>query len=108
MRHCARLGATFGVVAFIFGCFPTASPVRAADGDDGTRVYQTVVKSTAWILVPRDSRKVSLGTGTLVDRKRHLILTNYHVVRDSKDAYALFPIYQKGKLVVEREVYEKL
>ncbi len=79
--------------------------LRAADEDVGTKVYRRVLKSVVWVHSPRGGGKVATGTGTLIERKHRLVLTNYHVVGEVDRATVMFPEYQKGKLVAEREFY---
>jgi S1-C subfamily serine protease len=51
---------------------------------------------------------MSSGTGSLIDKNRKLILTNYHVVGDEEKVYILFPEFAKGKLVAEKNHYLSL
>jgi hypothetical protein len=80
------------------------APALRAD-DDGAKVYQKTLKSVAWIHSPRGQGKLATGTGSLIDRKHRLILTNYHVVGDGDRVTVLFPSYDKGKLIAERDYY---
>jgi V8-like Glu-specific endopeptidase len=74
--------------------------------EDGTNVYQRVLKSTAWIHSPRGPGKVASGTGSLIDLKNRLVLTNYHVVGDVDPANVFFPSYNHdGRLVAEKTYY---
>src|SRR5205823_1848798 len=57
----------------------------AAAQDDGTKVYKRVVRSVVWVHSPRD-RGLAMGSGTLIDLDRRLILTNYHVVETENRA----------------------
>jgi S1-C subfamily serine protease len=50
---------------------------------------------------------VSAGTGSLIDRKNRLVVTNCHVVGDPESVLLYFPEYEKGELVVKREDYKK-
>lgn len=50
-------------------------------------------------------RKFTQGTGTLVDQKRRLVLTNYHCVDDRDSAVVIFPMFKEGKLVTARPAY---
>src|SRR5207244_11343288 len=45
------------------------------------------------------------GSGSLIDRRRRLILTNYHVVADNDRATVMFPEYRDGKRIAERDYY---
>jgi S1-C subfamily serine protease len=50
-----------------------------------------------------------MGSGSLIDVQKRLVLTNYHVVEDIKEAYAFFPIFDSKKnLIPEREKYMDL
>jgi hypothetical protein len=46
-----------------------------------------------------------MGTGWVVDAKRKLVVTNYHVVRDKEAAAVFFPLYVGGALVRDRKAY---
>src|SRR5262249_26338551 len=50
---------------------------------------------------------VNTGTGSLVDKKHRLVLTNVHVVGNPKSVMLFFPEYDKGDLVVRRDSYRK-
>src|SRR5271157_1503003 len=80
-------------------------PIRADEGDEGARVYQKVLKSVVWIHSSRGAGKLATGSGSLLDRKHRLVLTNYHVVTDNDRATVMFPIFRGGKVVAEREFY---
>ncbi len=84
---------------------------RAADWDSA-KIYKHVLPSTVWVIAPeeKDSRgniKASTGTGSLIDVKQKLVLTNYHVVGDKReDIFVFFPIIQpNGKVVSDRKTY---
>ena len=61
--------------------------------DAGASVYAKVVRSTAWVHSDRGGGKLASGSGSLVDKGRRLVLTNYHVVGDVKNATVFFPQY---------------
>jgi hypothetical protein len=87
---------------------PLALPGYAvADAEDSGKVYQSVLKSIVWIHSPRDGGKVATGTGTLIDKPRRLVLTNYHVVGNNDRVTVLFPTYRDKKLVAERDFYRE-
>jgi hypothetical protein len=75
--------------------------------DDGAKVYQEALKSVVWIYSPRGKGKAATGTGSLVDRKLKLILTNYHVAGDGDTALVMFPEYKGNKVIAEREYYQE-
>jgi hypothetical protein len=82
-----------------------AGACARADVGDGSQVYQGVLKSIAWIQSPRGQGKLATGTGSLVDKQKRLVLTNYHVVGDGDRVTVMFPIHERGKLIAEREQY---
>jgi HEAT repeat protein/S1-C subfamily serine protease/phage FluMu protein Com len=69
-------------------------------------IYQHVLKSTALvIIVGNNDLAVGGASGTLVDRKNRLLLTNYHVVANAAKFVVIFPMYRGRNLVVSREDY---
>ncbi len=76
--------------------------------DAGATVYQKVVRSTAWVHSDRGGGKLATGTGSLVDKGRRLVLTNYHVVGDVKRATVYFPEFEgreAKKTISDRKHY---
>src|SRR5262245_2228542 len=75
-------------------------------------VYKKGLKSTVWIVqeVGRTGNRVSLrtGSGAVIDVQKRLVLTNFHVVGDMKEATVLFPMFDKGNLIPERDRYMDL
>jgi hypothetical protein len=90
---------------FTWSAGPGSTAVVRADSPDAAKIYQRVLRSTVWIRAYQGQGKVSTGSGSLVDGKRLLVLTNYHVVGDTRDATVLFPAYKDGKLIAERDFY---
>ena len=89
------------VVALMVALAPAQEPSA------GGKVYKQVVPSVAWI---RTSR--ATGSGTLVDKDRKLVLTNYHVIEgaekssgyDSVQVY--FPDMAGGRPNADRNHYK--
>jgi S1-C subfamily serine protease len=112
MQQRVRVWAVaFWVLPLLAAAFGLKS-AQAADVDGG-KIYQQTLPSTVWVVVPEEktanSLKVSSGTGSLIDVKHKLVLTNYHVVQNKSDVFVLFPIIQKnGKVVTEKDTYKKL
>src|SRR5205807_7278268 len=75
-------------------------PVHAQGDASGEKIYKQTLRSTVWIIAPKGSRLASSGTGSLIDMKHKLVVTNYHVVGDSSQVLVLFPDYQKGNKLV--------
>lgn len=67
--------------------------------------YQQTLKSTAWVLTSNAENEPSTGTGVYVDAEKRLLLTNAHVVGESRKAVIFFPTQSDGKLVVRRKEY---
>jgi hypothetical protein len=101
LRHYVRFGITAAACAII------ACPEAPGQSDSGIQVYQNVLKSTVWIRSERGS-SVATGSGSLIDRRRRLILTNYHVVGNIDRATVHFPMFRGGKVVAERDDYRRV
>ena len=103
------LARTFLAAAplLVGGLLLAGPPAVRAVEEGGEKVYQRALKSTVWIIVPVGKGRASMGTGSLIDASKRIVLTNYHVVLDQDEAIVQFPIFEKGKPVVERDVYRK-
>src|SRR5260370_33661986 len=77
----------------------------ARDAEDSAKVYQTILKSIVWIHSARDKGRVATGSGTLIDKQRRLVLTNYHVVGNNNRVTVLIPAYRGTNPSTEREYY---
>ena len=82
---------------------PDAKPAPVAEA--GISVYRKVLPSTVWIHSERGRGKLATGSGSLIDRGRRLVLTNYHVVGNVKKAAVFFPAFEKNRVVPERQYY---
>ncbi|MBX3399727.1 MAG: trypsin-like peptidase domain-containing protein [Gemmataceae bacterium] len=82
----------------------TASPVARADDNEGSKVYKKTIPSVVWIHSTRD-RGLATGSGTLVDKQKRLVLTNYHVVEDNPRAKVFFPDFRDDKPIAEKKHY---
>ena len=87
--------------SIFFALLHIASPAVA---QEGAKVYKQTVPSVVWIHSARD-RGLATGSGTLVDKERRLVLTNYHVVQDTPNAKVFFPVFRDGQPVAEKEYY---
>lgn len=81
----------------------TQPPAPAADS--GISVYRQVLKSVVWVHSDRGGGKRATGSGSLIDKGRRLVLTNYHVVGEVKRATVFFPAFEGKKVVPERRYY---
>ncbi len=68
------------------------------------KVYRHTLKSTTWIIAKAENG-YSTGSGVLVDLKRKWVVSNYHVVGDSKDVLVFFPQHKDEQLIAERQHY---
>jgi hypothetical protein len=101
MIHAIRRTFVVGLAAVIL----VPGGASARDAEDSAKVYQNVLKSIVWIHSPRDKGRVATGSGTLVDKPRRLVLTNYHVVGNNDRVTVVFPAYRGTKPIAEREYY---
>src|SRR6266851_7374451 len=76
----------------------------------GTDVYKHALKSVALILTVHQGGEVSLGTGTLIDQKNRLVLTNFHVAGTGLQNKVYFAIYREkdGTLIAEPQKFLQL
>jgi S1-C subfamily serine protease len=72
----------------------------------GQEVYQRTLRSTAYVYVRLRSGAQGNGTGSLIDKKRRLVLTAYHVVDNTSEVRIFFPAYDAtGKVISDRAFY---
>lgn len=67
-------------------------------------IYQSTLASTVWVL-SKNSDGTSSGTGVLIDADRKLVITNAHVVGDSRNAVIFFPEIENERPKVDRQHY---
>lgn len=87
------------VVVVLLLAAPTALLADAAN-------YRRTVASTTWVL-SKNSEGTSSGAGVLVEAERKLVVTNAHVVGDSRNAVIFFRDLRSGRPVVEKSHYLK-
>lgn len=80
------------------------APASAALAD--AENYRKALDSTTWVL-SKNSEGTSSGTGVLVDKERKLVVTNAHVVGDSRSAVIFFRTLEGDRPVVEKSHYLK-
>src|SRR5262249_41860384 len=101
-----------GMLLVVSACLaPRSVP---AQSENTEKIYQRLLKSTVWVVALRSKdpatnrTALATGSGSLIDRARRLVLTNYHVVdKDSEKVLVTFPVHQNGKTaaVAERTFY---
>jgi hypothetical protein len=107
-RH--RLAACLLVLAALLAPVPAwAAPDKGASEE--SQLYKRLLKSTVLVLSFEPGAvkggRVSFheATGWVVDVKRRLVVTNYHVVKGQDHFAVCFPSFIGGKLVTERSAY---
>jgi hypothetical protein len=75
---------------------PDPPKAQPATTDAGVDVYRKVLRSTVWVHSDRGGGRLATGSGSLVDKGRRLVLTNYHVVGDIKRATVFFPVFDSS------------
>jgi HEAT repeat protein/S1-C subfamily serine protease len=90
---------------------PTTPAAEGAppEGGRGHEIYEKLLKSTVFVVIDMGSHGNALASGSLIDRKNKLILTNYHVVMDNPEAriYVFFPEYENGQLMRRKDYYTR-
>lgn len=86
-------------------CLIGWSVISAGHADADSAGYQKTLQSTAWVITSDAENEISTGTGVYVDSEKKMILTNAHVIGDSRKAVVFFPTRNAGKLEVRREYY---
>jgi tetratricopeptide (TPR) repeat protein len=108
-----RIAGGFGTVSacvLLLAAAQGREPADTAVRPD--EVFRRLERSVAWVQVYKDHHTVSGGTGFLVDRRRKLVVTNFHVVderrpvRENADnVFVFFPFYRDGRSVGDRKYY---
>lgn len=89
----------------LLAAFFLMTPLAPADDkSEGAKVYKKAVPSVVWIHSKRDAG-LATGSGSLIDKDRRLVLTNYHVVLDNPSAKVFFPHFRDGQPVAEKDYY---
>jgi S1-C subfamily serine protease len=74
-------------------------------GVSGQEIYERTLRSTACVAVRLKNGGRGNGSGSLVDKKRRLVLTAYHVVDKMAEVGVIFPRYEDGKVISDRSYY---
>lgn len=83
----------------------TGVPVIAAEPKDGASIYKDAVPSVVWIHSSRNNG-MATGSGSLIDKERRIVLTNFHVVQDNPKAKIFFPVFRDGQPIAEKDYYK--
>ncbi len=98
-RLMCRLLPGLVIAAIICGWSQTAAAEE--------NVYTKTLPSTVWIITSDADGQTSTGTGVFIDAEKKLVLTNAHVVGDSRSAVVFFPEIKNGVATVKRKDYLK-
>src|SRR5262245_24359331 len=102
MRLCNLL---FGIGVSTFALLVTHPCARAATEAESQAIYQKLLKASTWVIVPERYGHSRQGTGFIVDRTRRWLITNEHVVGESRDVRVFFPKNDSNGLIIERKIY---
>jgi hypothetical protein len=91
----------FAAAMLAFVVSATAATQASADAEN----YQRTLGSTTWVIASDAEDNTSSGTGVLVDTERKLMITNAHVVGDSRKVVVFFPDEKKGLPEVKKSHY---
>ncbi len=81
-----------------------AAPLSAQEPAGGAKVYKAAVPAVVWVHSTRPNG-LATGSGSLVDKDRRLVLTNYHVVEENPKATIFFPAFRDGQPIPEKTYY---
>ena len=70
----------------------------------GPQIYDQAMPSLVWIATIQGNWG-SKGSGVLIDRKRRLVVTNEHVIRDAEWVYVFFPYEGQNGLEIKEAFY---
>jgi len=85
-------------------CALTAGLAAASPAFADAKIYEQALQSTTWVLT-KTAGKTSSGTGVLIDAEKKLVVTNFHVVGEARNAIIFFPAMKDDKPIVTRKHY---
>jgi serine protease Do len=91
----------------LIGLLALLAPAAARAEDSGARIVQTGTKSAVQVVVPVGGGRASIGSGSVINLQQGYVLTNWHVVREQNEAAVIFPIWEKGKPVSDKDRYRQ-
>lgn len=100
------VGALVGILIWQFGKKSTTNPEVPLSSEE---IAKRATQSSTFIIgppIPVEGGTVNkIGTGSLIDRERRLILTAYHVIHEMNPIRIHFAKYKDGKVLSERRDY---
>jgi len=94
-----RFGRSILALCALAAGLSAASPAFA-----DAKIYEQALQSTTWVLT-KTAGKTSSGTGVLIDAEKKLVVTNFHVVGEARNAIVFFPAMKDDKPIVTRKHY---
>jgi hypothetical protein len=99
MRRIEAFGPRWTYLGTALVVLLSAAPARSDPA-----LYQRALRSTGWVVVPRDGG-AACGTCWVADRARRLVVTCRHVVGASREVLVYFPRDEDTRPVVEAARY---
>lgn len=86
-----------------------AIPTGLYANEDGEEVYKRSINACVFITgIDSKSGGAWEGSGTLIDAKKRLVLTNYHVVGPLEYVHVMFPMFNtRGEMRNDKSEYQK-
>ena len=95
----------FCLVPLVLLAVPFTGLAPRSNADDIADYYKKRVNSCVFIVSP-EKRGYSMGSGSLIDAEKRLVLTNFHVVTDHAFVYVQFPVMLKdGEMLTNKQKY---
>ncbi len=84
-------------------------PSKLRANEDGEEIYKRCLNSCVFITgIDSKSGGGWEGSGTLIDAKKRLVLTNYHVVGPLQYVHVMFPMFTaRGEIRTDKSEYQK-
>jgi S1-C subfamily serine protease len=73
----------------------------SARAEDNKQIYLGGMRSAVQVVVPDGH-----GSGSVIDLKQGLVLTNHHVVNGTSEVRIVFPLCERNQPIAEKERYE--
>ena len=105
MTRMTRLLSIWGLFAALFAGL-IGPPTRAAADETPQEIYRKSIGGVVWIENHLPDKSSNMGSGFLVDAKRKLVVTNFHVALAEDTMDVFFPVRDKnGRLIGDPQYY---
>jgi serine protease Do len=110
-NFCKHLAIVLTAITLPAGTLTPAS-AQNADRKKEKALYVRLLYSSTWVVVrkpaPAGAISWNEGSGWVVNSKRKLVVTNYHVVGKDKEVQVFFPYYVNNQALTARKPYVNL